>query len=41
MISRLQISFNVRTLPSFCDVSVGTEVSVSHVVDFGSFGCAF
>ena len=37
----LQINFNVRTLPSFCDVSIGTEFSVSHVADFERCGCAF
>lgn len=32
----LQINFNVRTLPSFCDVSIGSPVA-----DFEGCGCAF
>lgn len=38
---QLQINFNVRTLLSFCDVSIGTEFSVSHVADFECCYCAF
>jgi len=37
----LQINFNVRTLLSFCDVSIDTEFSISHVADFECCSCAF
>jgi len=39
--TQLQIYFQVRTLLSFCDVSIGTEFSVYHVAGFECCGCAF
>lgn len=39
--TELQINFNVRALPSFCDVSIGMLVSVSHVTNFEDCSCAF